>query len=130
MEKVDYENEQSIIAHLLRMEEIIQNFQDTLRKHDSVVREIEAYNIDANNKIDDLLDEIRKEMLNRLRKIIDDCNLNKQKIFADAFAYKNDVYNLYNENVEIAKKIEDLQKQIKRMEGVIGHDREYMAYTK
>ncbi|MCQ2817697.1 MAG: hypothetical protein MJ252_10570 [archaeon] len=130
MEAVDYENEQSIIAHLLRMEEIIQNFQDTMRKEQIKIRDCEGYDNDANIKIEEMLDNIKKEVLARLKKIIDECNMNKQKIGADADSYRNDVYLLYDQNLEIQKKIEELQKQIKNMESIIGHDQEFMCYTK
>lgn len=131
MSLVDYEKEQSIIAHLMKMEMMISETKDKLnQKEKNEVRVYEECNSNSLRLIDAKIDEIRKKMLTELTRIINNANIMKEKIFADSDQYKNDIYMLYNENLEISKKIEEVQKKINKIEKVIGHDNDYMNHTK
>ena len=69
-EKLTEREEQSVIAHLLRYDEMIKKLFDEIRNAQGVSSEVQMFSDDINDKIKDAFEDIRKEMTNKLQNIL------------------------------------------------------------
>lgn len=60
-EKLTEREEQSVIAHLLRYNEMIKKLFDEIRNAQGVSSEVQMFSDDINDKIKDAFEDIRKE---------------------------------------------------------------------
>ena len=60
-EKLTEREEQSVIAHLLRYDEMIKKLFDEIRNAQGVSSEVQMFSDDINDKIKDAFEDIRKE---------------------------------------------------------------------
>ena len=60
-EKLTEREEQSMIAHLLRYDEMIKKLFDEIRNAQGVSSEVQMFSDDINDKIKDAFEDIRKE---------------------------------------------------------------------
>ena len=130
-EKLTEREEQSVIAHLLRYDEIIKKLFDEIRNAQGVSSEVQMFSDDINDKIKDAFEDIRKEMTNKLQNILFFIEEKKSSVTNDAFKFRNEISILTKENEDLSKEILALKEQIKKMENLIGqNDYKQMSFTK
>lgn len=130
-EKLTEREEQSVIAHLLRYDEMIKKLFDEIRNAQGVSSEVQMFSDDINDKIKDAFEDIRKEMTNKLQNILFFIEEKKNSITNDAFKFRNEISILTKENEDLSKEILALKEQIKKMENLIGqNDYKQMSFTK
>ena len=130
-EKLTEREEQSVIAHLLRYDEMIKKLFDEIRNAQGVSSEVQMFSDDINDKIKDAFENIRKEMTNKLQNILFFIEEKKNSITNDAFKFRNEISILTKENEDLSKEILALKEQIKKMENLIGqNDYKQMSFTK
>ena len=130
-EKLTEREEQSVIAHLLRYDEIIKKLFDEIRNAQGVSSEVQMFSDDINDKIKDAFEDIRKEMTNKLQNILFFIEEKKSSVTNDAFKFRNEISIFTKENEDLSKEILALKEQIKKMENLIGqNDYKQMSFTK
>ena len=130
-ESVTTKEERSVIAHLLKYDEIMKGFYKELRKAQSSTGDVQLFTEDINQKIKDSFEDIKNEMSQKLQNIIEYITENKNKITNDALKFRHEIDILIKENSELVKQINDLKVQIKNMEDIIGKsDIRQMSFTK
>lgn len=130
-EKLTEREEQSMIAHLLRYDEMIKKLFDEIRNAQGISSEVQMFSDDINDKIKDAFEDIRKEMTNKLQNILFFIEEKKNSITNDAFKFRNEISILTKENEDLSKEILALKEQIKKMENLIGqNDYKQMSFTK
>ena len=130
-EKLTEREEQSVIDHLLRYDEMIKKLFDEIRNAQGVSSEVQMFSDDINDKIKDAFEDIRKEMTNKLQNILFFIEEKKNSKTNDAFKFRNEISILTKENEDLSKEILALKEQIKKMENLIGqNDYKQMSFTK
>ena len=69
-ENVTTKEERSIIAHLLKYDDIMKGFYNEIRKAQSSTGDVQLFTEDINQKIKDSFDDIKNEMNQKLQNII------------------------------------------------------------
>ena len=129
-ETVTTKEERSIIAHLLKYDDIMKGFYNEIRKAQSSTGDVQLFTEDINQKIKDSFDDIKNEMNQKLQNIIKYMIENKNKITNDALKFRHEIDMLIKQNSEIVKEINALKAQIKNMEDIIGKsDIRQMSFT-
>ena len=130
-ESVTTKEEKSVIAHLLKYDEIMKGFYNEIRKAQSATGDVQLFSEDINQKIKDSFEDIRNEMSQKLQNMIEYIRDNKNKITNDALKFRYEIDILIKQNSELVKQINDLKVQIKNMEDLIGKsDVKQMSFTK
>lgn len=123
--------EESIIAHLLKYDEILKKYFNDIRKAQSITSDIQLYSDDINQKIIEAFEDIRTEMDNRLKNLMEYIQESKNTIQNDAIKFRQEIGNLTKENINLIKQITELKSQIQKMEALIGRsERKQMSFTK
>ena len=123
--------EESIIAHLLKYDEILKKYFNDIRKAQSITSDIQLYSDDINQKIIEAFEDIRTEMDNRLKNLMEYIQESKNTIQNDAIKFRQEIGNLTKENTNLIKQITELKSQIQKMESLIGRsERKQMSFTK
>lgn len=123
--------EESIIAHLLKYDEILKKYFNDIRKAQSITSDIQLYSDDINQKIIEAFEDIRTEMDNRLKNLMEYIQESKNTIQNDAIKFRQEIGNLTKENTNLIKQITELKSQIQKMEALIGRsERKQMSFTK
>ena len=86
-EKLTEREEQSVIAHLLRYDEMIKKLFDEIRNAQGVSSEVQMFSDDIKDKIKDAFEDIRKEMTNKLQNILFFIEEKKSSATNDAFKF-------------------------------------------
>ena len=130
-EKFTEREEHSVIAHLLRYDEMLKKLFDEIRSAQGVSSDVQMFSDDINDKIKDAFEDINKEMTNKLHNILFFIEEKKNTITNDAFKFRNEISIISKENEDLSKEIIALKEQIKKMETLIGqNDYKQMSFTK
>ena len=114
-------DEHSVIAHLLKIDEILKQYHQEIKQAQSILNEVQAYTVDISQMIQDSFKEIETEIQAKIQDVLANMINNKHKIVRDASSYKNEIEHLLTENGDLLKQIEQLKFNIQKMEDQIGH---------
>ena len=114
-------DEHSVIAHLLKIDDILKQYHQDIKQAQSVLNEVQAYTVDISQMIQDSFKEIETEIQAKIQHVLTNMMENKHKIVRDASNYKNEIEHLMTENGDLLKQIEQLKLNIQKMEDQIGH---------
>jgi hypothetical protein len=114
-------DEQSVIAHLLKIDDILAKYHQDLRKAQTLTGEVQVFTEDITQLIEGAFKEIEAEMQAKLQDMIYNIMENKNKIIRDAACYKYEIAHLIQENSDLIKQIEILKGNIQKMEDQIGN---------
>lgn len=123
--------EESIISHLIKYDEILKKYFNDIRKAQSITSDIQLYSDEINQKIIEAFEDIRTEMDNRLKNLMEYIQESKIAVQNDSIKFRNEIGNLIKENTMLNKQITELKNQIQKMETLIGRsERKQMSFTK
>jgi phage terminase small subunit len=114
-------DENSVIAHLLKIDEILKQYHEEIKQAQTILNEVQAYTVDISQMIQDSFKEIETEIQAKIQDVLANMMDNKHKIVRDATCYKNEIEHLLTENGELLKQIDMLKLNIQKMEDQIGH---------
>ena len=123
--------EKSVIAYLLKYDDIMKGFFNEIRKAQSLTGDVQLFTEDINQKIKDSFEDIKNEMSQKFQNILEYIRDTKNKITNDALKFRYEIDILIKNNSELVKQINELKSQIKKMEDIIGKsDIKQMSFTK
>ena len=123
--------EKSVIAYLLKYDDIMKGFFNEIRKAQSLTGDVQLFTEDINQKIKDSFEDIKNEMSQKFQNILEYIRDTNNKITNDAFKFRYEIDILIKNNSELVKQINELKNQIKKMEDIIGKsDIKQMSFTK
>ena len=123
--------EKSVIAYLLKYDDIMKGFFNEIRKAQSLTGDVQLFTEDINQKIKDSFEDIKNEMSQKLQNILEYIRDTNNKITNDALKFRYEIDILIKNNSELVKQINELKSQIKKMEDIIGKsDIKQMSFTK
>ena len=123
--------EKSVIAYLLKYDDIMKGFFNEIRKAQSLTGDVQLFTEDINQKIKDSFEDIKNEMSQKFQNILEYIRDTNNKITNDALKFRYEIDILIKNNSELVKQINDLKSQIKKMEDIIGKsDIKQMSFTK
>ena len=123
--------EKSVIAYLLKYDDIMKGFFNEIRKAQSLTGNVQLFTEDINQKIKDSFEDIKNEMSQKFQNILEYIRDTNNKITNDALKFRYEIDILIKNNSELVKQINELKSQIKKMEDIIGKsDIKQMSFTK
>ena len=123
--------EKSVIAYLLKYDDIMKGFFNEIRKAQSLTGDVQLFTEDINQKIKDSFEDIKNEMSQKFQNILEYIRDTNNKITNDALKFRYEIDILIKNNSELVKQINELKSQIKKMEDIIGKsDIKQMSFTK
>ena len=123
--------EKSVIAYLLKYDDIMKGFFNEIRKAQSLTGDVQLFTEDINQKIKDSFEDIKNEMSQKFQNILEYIRDTNNKITNDALKFRYEIDILIKNNSELVKQINELKSQIKKMEDIIGQsDIKQMSFTK
>ena len=123
--------EKSVIAYLLKYDDIMKGFFNEIRKAQSLTGDVQLFTEDINQKIKDSFEDIKNEMSQKFQNILEYIKNTNNKITNDALKFRYEIDILIKNNSELVKQINELKSQIKKMEDIIGKsDIKQMSFTK
>ena len=123
--------EKSVIAYLLKFDDIMKGFFNEIRKAQSLTGDVQLFTEDINQKIKDSFEDIKNEMSQKFQNILEYIRDTNNKITNDALKFRYEIDILIKNNSELVKQINELKSQIKKMEDIIGKsDIKQMSFTK
>ena len=123
--------EKSVIAYLLKYDDIMKGFFNEIRKAQSLTGDVQLFTEDINHKIKDSFEDIKNEMSQKFQNILEYIRDTNNKITNDALKFRYEIDILIKNNSELVKQINELKSQIKKMEDIIGKsDIKQMSFTK
>ena len=123
--------EKSVIAYLLKYDDIMKGFFNEIRKAQSLTGDVQLFTEDINQKIKDSFEDIKNEMSQKFQNILEYIRDTNNKITNDALKFRYEIDILIKNNSELVKQINELKSQIKKMEDLIGKsDIKQMSFTK
>ena len=123
--------EKSVIAYLLKYDDIMKGFFNEIRKAQSLTGDVQLFTEDITQKIKDSFEDIKNEMSQKLQNILEYIRDTNNKITNDALKFRYEIDILIKNNSELVKQINELKSQIKKMEDIIGKsDIKQMSFTK
>ena len=123
--------EKSVIAYLLKYDDIMKGFFNEIRKAQSLTGDVQLFTEDINQKIKDSFEDIKNEMSQKFQNILEYIRDTNNKITNDALKFRYEIDILIKNNSELVKQINELKNQIKKMEDIIGKsDIKQMSFTK
>ena len=123
--------EKSVIAYLLKYDDIMKGFFNEIRKAQSLTGDVQLFTEDINQKIKDSFEDIKNEMSQKFQNILEYIRDTNNKITNDALKFRYEIDILIKNNSELVKQINELKSQIKKMEEIIGKsDIKQMSFTK
>ena len=123
--------EKSVIAYLLKYDDIMKGFFNEIRKAQSLTGDVQLFTEDINQKIKDSFEDIKNEMSQKFQNILEYIRDTNNKITNDALKFRYEIDILIKNNSELVKQINELKSQIKKMENIIGKsDIKQMSFTK
>ena len=122
--------EKSVIAYLLKYDDIMKGFFNEIRKAQSLTGDVQLFTEDINQKIKDSFEDIKNEMSQKFQNILEYIRDTNNKITNDALKFRYEIDILIKNNSELVKQINELKSQIKKMEDIIGKsDIRQMSFT-
>ena len=91
-------DENSVIAHLLKIDEILKQYHEEIKQAQAILNEVQAYTVDISQMIQDSFKEIETEIQAKIQDVLANMMDNKHKIVRDATCYKNEIEYLLTEN--------------------------------
>ena len=123
--------EKSVIAYLLKYDDIMKGFFNEIRKAQSLTGDVQLFTEDINQKIKDSFEDIKNEMSQKFQNILEYIRDTNNKITNDVLKFRYEIDILIKNNSELVKQINELKSQIKKMEDIIGKsDIKQMSFTK
>ena len=122
-------DENSVIAHLLKIDDILKQYHEEIKQAQAILNEVQAYTVDISQMMQDSFKEIETEIQAKIQDVLTNMMDNKHKIVRDATCYKNEIEHLLTENGELLKQIDMLKLNIQKMEDQIGHYNSTTRYT-
>jgi chromosome segregation ATPase len=122
-------DENSVIAHLLKIDDILKQYHEEIKQAQTILNEVQAYTVDISQMIQDSFKEIETEIQAKIQDVLANMMDNKHKIVRDATCYKNEIEHLLTENADLLKQIDMLKLNIQKMEDQIGHYNSTTCYT-
>lgn len=123
--------EKSVIAYLLKYDDIMKGFFNEIRKAQSLTGDVQLFTEDINQKIKDSFEDIKNEMSQKFQNILEYIRDTNNNITNDALKFRYEIDILIKNNSELVKQINELKSQIKKMEDIIGKsDIKQMSFTK
>ena len=123
--------EKSVIAYLLKYDDIMKGFFNEIRKAQSLTGDVQLFTEDINQKIKDSFEDIKNEMSQKFQNILEYIRDTNNKITNDALKFRYEIDILIKNNSELVKQINELKSQIKKMEDIVGKsDIKQMSFTK
>ena len=123
--------EKSVIAYLLKYDDIMKGFFNEIRKAQSLTGDVQLFTEDINQKIKDSFEDIKNEMSQKFQNILEYIRDTNNKTTNDALKFRYEIDILIKNNSELVKQINELKSQIKKMEDIIGKsDIKQMSFTK
>ena len=123
--------EKSVIAYLLKYDDIMKGFFNEIRKAQSLTGDVQLFTEDINQKIKDSFEDIKNEMSQKFQNILEYIRDTNNKITNDALKFRYEIDILIKNNSELVKQINELKSKIKKMEDIIGKsDIKQMSFTK
>ena len=101
--------EKSVIAYLLKYDDIMKGFFNEIRKAQSLTGDVQLFTEDINQKIKDSFEDIKNEMSQKFQNILEYIRDTKNKITNDALKFRYEIDILIKNNSELVKQINELK---------------------